>query len=153
MVDGQEVDENGNNEVCKHRMEHNRRREECCGMCTKEEWKDKSGTKKKQSEDKDGKKNTESIFERAAHIMKKNVQQLLPKVETKNPPVVIFTNGFGIKVCKGCPKRITKEQQVYPNNMVFCRWGPGFINPKTQKCCITECNIHFHLKKNMSEGL
>ena len=80
--------------------------------------------------------------------MKKNVQQLPPKVKRKNPPVVIFTNGLGIKVCKGCPKRITKEQQVYPNNMVFCRRGPGgFINPKTQKCCITECNVHFHLKK------
>ena len=74
MIDGQEVDENGNNEVCKHRMERNRKRKECCGMCTKEDGKDKSGMKKKQSEDKDGKKNTESIFERAARIMKKNVQ-------------------------------------------------------------------------------
>ena len=82
--------------------------------------------------------------------MKKNVQQLPPKVERKNPPVVIFTNGLGIKVCKGCPKRITKEQQVYPNNMVFCRQGPGgFINPKTQKHCITECNVHFHLTKHV----
>ena len=153
MVDGQEVDENGNNEVCRHRMEHNRKRKECCGMCTKEDGKDKSGTKKKQSEDKDGKKNTESIFERAACIMKKNVQQLPPKVKRKNPPVVIFTNGLGIKVCKGCPKRITKEQQVYPNNMVFCRQGPGgFINPETQKCCITECNVHFHLKKTCLRG-
>ena len=134
-------------------MEHNRKRKECCGMCTKEDGKDKSGMKKKQSEDKDGKKNTESIFERAAHIMKKNVQQLPPKVERKNPPVVIFTNGLGIKVCKGCPKRITKEQQVYPNNMVFRRWGPGgFTNPKTQKCCITECNVHFHLKKTCLRG-
>ena len=153
MVGGQEVDENGNNEVCKHRMEYNRKRKECCGMCTKEDGKDKSGMKKKQSEDKDGKKNTESIFERAARIMKKNVQQLPPKVERKNPPVVIFTNGLGIKVCKGCPKRITKEQQVYPNNMVFHRWGPGgFINPKTQKHCITECNVHFHLKKTCLRG-
>ena len=72
MEDGEEVDENGNNEVCKHRIEHNRKRKECCGMCTKENGKDKSGTKKKQSEDKDGKKKTESIFERAACIMKKN---------------------------------------------------------------------------------
>ena len=32
--------------------------------------------------------------------------------------------------------------------MVFHRWGPGgFINPKTQKRCITECNVYFHLKK------
>ena len=153
MEDGEEVDENGNNEVCKHRIKCNRKRKECCGMCTKEDRKDKSGTKKKQSEDKDGKKKTESIFERAAHIMKKNVQQLPPKAERKNPPVVIFTNGLGIKVCKGCLKRITKEQQVYPNNMVFRRWGPGgFINPKTQKRCATECNIHFHLKKTCLRG-
>ena len=46
MVDGQEVDENGNNEVCKHRMECNRKRKECCEMCTKEDGKDKSGTQK-----------------------------------------------------------------------------------------------------------
>ena len=148
MVDGEEVDENGSNEVCKHRIERNRKTKECCGMCTKEDGKDKSGMKKKQSEYKDGKKKTESIFERAACIMKKNVQQLPPKVERKNPPVVIFTNGLGIKVCKGCLKRITKEPQVYPNNMVFHRRGPGgFINPKTQKHCDTECNVHFHLKK------
>ena len=68
-------------------------------------------------------KRRQSIFERAACIMKKNVQQLPPKVKRKNPPVVIFTNGLGIKVCKGCLKRITKEQQVYPNNMVFHRQG------------------------------
>ena len=96
MEDGEEVDENGNNGVCKHRIECNRKRKECCGMCTKEDGKNKSGTKKKQSEDKDGKKKTESIFERAAHIMNKNIQKLLPKVERKNPPVVIFTNGLGI---------------------------------------------------------
>ena len=52
--------------------------------------------------------------------MKNNVQKPLPNIERKNPPVVIFTNELDIKVCKGCPKRITKEQQVYPNNMVFC---------------------------------
>ena len=46
MVDGQEVDENGNNEVCKHRMECNKKRKECCGMCTKKDGKDKSGMKK-----------------------------------------------------------------------------------------------------------
>ena len=76
-----------------------------------------------------------------------------PKVERKNPPVVIFTNGLGIKVCKGCPKRITKEQQVYPNSMVFSQWEPGeFINPKTQKHCTRECNIHFHLKETCLRG-
>ena len=109
MGDGEEVDENGNNGVCKHRIECNRKRKKCWGICTKEDGQNKSGTKKKQSEDKDGKKKMESIFERAAHIMKKNIQKLPPKVKRKNPPVVIFTNGLGIKVCKGCLKRITKE--------------------------------------------
>ena len=84
--------------------------------------------------------------------MKNNVQKPPPKVERKNPPFVIFTNGLGIKVCKGCPKRITEEQQVYLNNMVF-RWqGPGGFNPKTQKYCLRECNIHFHLKKTCLRG-
>ena len=107
----------------------------------------------KQSEEKDGKECTESIFEGAAQIMKNNVQKPPPKVERKNPPVVIFTNGLGIKVCKGCSKRITKEQQVYPNNMVFHQQGPGgFINSKTQKHCMRECNIHFPLKKTCLRG-
>ena len=57
--------------------------------------------------------------------MKKNVQIPPPKVDRKNPPVVIFTNGLGIKICKGCPRKIRKEQQVHPNNMVFRRQGPG----------------------------
>ena len=95
-------------------------------MCTKEDGHNKSQTK-------DGKEHTKSIFERAAQIMKNNVQKPPPKVERKNPPFVLFTNGLGIKVCKGCLKRITKEQQVYLNNMVFHWWGPGgFINPKPQ---------------------
>ena len=64
-----------------------------------------------------------SIFERTAQIMKNSVQKPPPKVERKNPPVVIFTNGLGIKVCKGCPRRITKEHQVYLNNMVFHQQG------------------------------
>ena len=141
MVDGEEVDENGYNKVCKHRIKHNRKRKESCGMCTKEDRKDKSGMKKKQSEDKDGKKKTESIFERATHIMKKNVEQLPPKVERKNPLFIIVYSQMG------------KEQQVYPNNMVFRRWGSGgFINPKTQKCYVIECNIHFHLKKTCLRG-
>ena len=37
--------------------------------------------------------------------------------------------------------------------MVFRRQGPGrFINPKTQKHCVTECNIHFHSKKTCLRG-
>ena len=85
--------------------------------------------------------------------MKNNIQKPPPKVERKNSPVVIFTNGLGIKVCKRCPKRITKEQQVYLNNIVFCQQGPGgFINPKTPQHCMRECNIHFHLKKTCLRG-
>ena len=85
--------------------------------------------------------------------MKNNIQKPPPKVERKNPPVVIFTNGLGIKVSKGCPKRIPKEQQVYLNNIVFCQQRPGgFLNPKTQKHCMRECNIHFHLKKTCFRG-
>ena len=61
MEDGEEVDENGNNEVCKHRIKRNRKRKECCGMYTKEDGKDKSRMKKKQSKDKDGKKKTKYI--------------------------------------------------------------------------------------------
>ena len=37
--------------------------------------------------------------------------------------------------------------------MVFHRQGPKeFINHKTQKCCVTECNVHFHLKKTCLRG-
>ena len=36
--------------------------------------------------------------------MKNNTQKPQPKVERKNPPVVIFTNGLGIKICKDAPK-------------------------------------------------
>ena len=37
--------------------------------------------------------------------------------------------------------------------MVFHQWGPGgFLNPKTQKHCMRECNIHFHLKKTCLRG-
>ena len=43
------------------------------------------------------------------------------KYAVPNPPMVIFTDGLGISACKGCPKGITKEEQKYPNNMVFRR--------------------------------
>ena len=37
--------------------------------------------------------------------------------------------------------------------MVFHCQGPGgFINPKTQKHCMRECNNHFHLKKTCLRG-
>ena len=42
------------------------------------------------------------------------------KYAVPNPLMVIFTDGLGISVCKGCPKGITKEQR-YPYNMVFKR--------------------------------
>ena len=66
MEDAEEVDESQNNGVCQHRMEQNRKKKACCAMCTKEDGHNKSQTKKKQSEEKDGKERTKSIFERAA---------------------------------------------------------------------------------------
>ena len=35
----------------------------------------------------------------------------LKKVIQENPPVVIFTDGLGIKTCQGCGKAITKENR------------------------------------------
>ena len=43
----------------------------------------------------------------------------LKKVIQENPPVVIFTDGLGIKTCQGCGKAITKEEQMCPSNMVL----------------------------------
>ena len=129
MEDAEEVNEIQDTGVCKHR---NRKKKTCCPMCTKEDVCKKSQTKKKQNNEKYGEGHTESVFEKAARIMKKNVQKPPPKIERKNP-LVIFMNGLGIKVCKGCLNRITKEQQLYLNNMVFHHHGPGgFINPKTK---------------------
>ena len=36
-----------------------------------------------------------------------------------NPSVVVLTDGTNISRCKGCTKKITKEERKYPNNMVF----------------------------------
>ena len=70
------------------------------------------------------------------------------KYAVPNPPVVIFTDGLGISACKGCPKGITKEEQKYPNNMVFRRRGSvGYFNRKLQKYVTSDCNIHIHLNK------
>ena len=66
MEDTEEVDESQNNGVCQHRMEQNRKKKACCAMCIKEDGRNKSQTKKKQSEEKYGKEHTESIFQRAA---------------------------------------------------------------------------------------
>ena len=61
-----------------------------------------------------------------------------------NPPVVILTDGTNISMCKGCCKKITKEQREYPNNMVFRKKGiTGYL---FQGKYISKVgNIHFHL--------
>ena len=48
-----------------------------------------------------------------------NRRKKLKKVIQENPPVVIFIDGLGIKTCQGCGKAITKEEQMYPSNMIF----------------------------------
>ena len=78
MEDAEEVNEIQDTGVCKHR---NRKKKTCCPMCSKEDGCKKSQTKKKQNKEKDGEEHTESVFERAARIMKKNVQKPPPKIE------------------------------------------------------------------------
>ena len=92
--DAEEVDENENDEVCKHWTVCNRKKKAWCGMCTKENVHNKSQTKKKESEEKDGLKHTKSIFERAAQIMKKKVQIPPPKVDRKNPQLLYSQMGL-----------------------------------------------------------
>ena len=72
MLDAEEVNEIQDTGVYKHR---NRKKKTCCPMCAKEDGNKKSQTKKKQNKEKDGKEHTESVFERAARIMKRNVQK------------------------------------------------------------------------------
>ena len=48
-----------------------------------------------------------------------NSRKKLRKVIPQNPLVVILTNRLGIKTCQGCGNSITKDQQMYPSNMVF----------------------------------
>ena len=85
---------------------------------------------------------------------KTNVQRSLPgrkksKYAVPNPLMVIFTDGLGISICKGCLKGITKEEQKYPYNMVFRRHGSvGYFNQKLQKYVQSKCNVHIHLNKN-----
>ena len=150
MEDAEEVDESQNNGVCQHRMEQNRKKKACWAICSKEDGHNKSQRKKKQSEEKDGKERTESIFEGAAQIMKNNMQKPPPKVERKNPPVVIFTNGLGIKVCKGCPKRKQRNSKYIRTIWFFI--GGGQDDFLIQKHCMREFNIHFHLKKTCLRG-
>ena len=40
-----------------------------------------------------------------------NRRKKLKKVIQENPPVVIFTDGLGIKTCQGCGKAIKKENR------------------------------------------
>ena len=72
------------------------------------------------------------------------------KLVPTNPPVVIFTDGLGISVCKGCSKmKIKCEEITYPHNMVFWRHGiVGYYNKVLNKFIDGESNVHFHLKKS-----
>ena len=72
------------------------------------------------------------------------------KLVKPNPPIVIFTNGLGISVCKGCTKKkIEREEITYPHNMVFQRHGiVGYYNKILNKFINGEVNVHFHLKKS-----
>ena len=72
------------------------------------------------------------------------------KLVKLNPPIVIFTNGLGISVCKGCTKKkIEREEITYPHNMVFRRRGiVGYYNKIINKFINGEVNVHFHLKKS-----
>ena len=66
-----------------------------------------------------------------------------------NLPTLIFTNGLGIQKCQGCSKEITREEQVYPRNMVLRRKAlVGYFNKKKMnKYIYTNNNIHIHLVK------
>ena len=72
------------------------------------------------------------------------------KLVHPNPPVVIFTYGLGISVCKGCTKKkIEHEEITYPHNMVFQRCRiVGYYNKILNKFINGEVNVHFHLKKS-----
>ena len=65
----------------------------------------------------------------------------------KNPPVVIFTDGLGIKTCQGCGKSITRDEQLYPHNMVFrCKGVRAIYNRKYNCMWNKEQNNHYHLR-------
>ena len=72
------------------------------------------------------------------------------KLVHPNLPIVIFTDGLGISVCKGCTKKkIEHEEITYPHNMVFQRCGiVGYYNKILNKFINGEANVHFHLKKS-----
>ena len=63
----------------------------------------------------------------------------------KNPPFIIKAE-WNIRRCKGCKKEITKEEKVYPQNMVFRRIGLyGYMNRTINNWIENEQPIHFHL--------
>ena len=54
--------------------------------------------------------------------------------DTSKRPHIIRSNGLNIRVCKGCHKGITKEEQEYPCNLVFRRKSlVGFYNKVLNK--------------------
>ena len=79
-----------------------------------------------------------------------NEKKIKHKVVHPHPPVVIFTDGLGISVCKGCTKKkISHEEITYPHNMVFQGCGIlGYYNKVLNKFINGEYNVHFHLKKS-----
>ena len=75
-----------------------------------------------------------------------NSRKKLRKVTQQNPPIVILTNGLGIKTCQGCGNDITKDQQMYPANMVFRQKGVKAIYNRKYNCIWNkEQNKHYHL--------
>ena len=62
-----------------------------------------------------------------------------------NPPVIL-TDGTNISMCKGCGKKITKEQRKYINNIVFRKKGiTGYLFKGRYISKVGK--IHFHLQK------
>lgn len=61
-------------------------------------------------------------------------------------PTIIFTDRLGIRVCRGCPRGITAEDQSPPSNMVFRRCSVmGYYNRVLNKYIEKPSNVHFHL--------
>ena len=53
----------------------------------------------------------------------KNNGNVIRRLSTNqyNPPMLVFTDGLGIRRCQACkpPVQITREEQLYPHNMVW----------------------------------
>ena len=75
-----------------------------------------------------------------------NSRKKLKKVIPQNPPVVILTDGLGIKTCQGCGNGITKDEQMSPSNMVFRQKGVKAMYNRKYNCIWNkEQNNHYHL--------